>query len=495
VAAGAAVLGSLAAAGPATAGTVSQTFDQPGEDYFIVPEGVSAITVHAIGEHGGSVTRGDGSLVGGGWGGDVTGKVAVFPGATYWVQVGWGASRGGAGTYPGGNGGGASSFSTCSLETFDCEGYGSVPELSRLIVAGGGGGAAGGYAGNFGRGGNAGLAGFQSEQAQYDPVFSTGGDPGGESWAGAGGDGRFEAGSAGSLAYGGWAGGGATAYAGGGGGGAGWYGGGGGGGSSYEVPIGGGGGGGGSNHYDATAREVHVKTATTILPQVELSWRDDAAPAVSIDAPAHDGLTVEAQPTLTGTAGTAEGDRSVVDVAVYAGSSATGAEPVQTHPLTPAGGRWSVQLSRLAPGTYTVVATQRDWADNVGSRTLTFHVGDLTPAPTPKPQPSPAPQTPAAPAPAAQPRPAVVRIATTHARVIRSTLSLRLRCTGPSGQRCRGRLTLRAVIGKRAVPVAFAPYTIAAGQAKTVRLRLHASTLPRRVTAMAAGTSRTIAIR
>jgi hypothetical protein len=383
-AAAAALLGSLALAGTASAGTVTQTFDQHGEYPFVVPDGISAVQVHAIGQQGGAGLRSDHSLVAGGWGGDVSGTVAVVSGDTYWVQVAWGASPVGFGAYPGGPGGGASSFSVCSLAESECKAYG-ISYRSRLIVAGGGGGAAGGHPNKFGRGGNAGAPGTASERAPRGPLPATaGGAPGTETATGAGGKGLFATGTGGGPTVGGFPGGGENAYAGGGGGGAGWFGGGGGGASGYDIPIGGGGGGGGSNHADRGVRAAVIKTATTSEAKVELTWSDDVAPALSIDD-----LTVSAQPMLSGTAGTAIGDRSIVDVDVYAGSSATDAEPVQQHTVKKDGDRWSVQLSRLAPGTYTAVATQRDWANNAGSQARTFHVDGPTRTPSPAPQPTP----------------------------------------------------------------------------------------------------------
>ena len=66
-------------AGASAPDTVSLKFDQRGEHEFVVPDGVSSVSVHAIGERGGPGRRSDGSLIAGGLGGDVSGTVLVTP--------------------------------------------------------------------------------------------------------------------------------------------------------------------------------------------------------------------------------------------------------------------------------------------------------------------------------------------------------------------------------------------------------------------------------
>lgn len=72
---------------------------------------------------------------------------------------------------------------------------------------------------------------------------------------------------------------------------------------------------------------------------------------------------------------------------------------------------------------------------------------------------------------------------------------MRLTCTGPLGQRCRGRLTLTAKAGKRTITLGSARYTVLAGHAKTVRIRIRVAKLPRRVTVKTASAHRTITVR
>ena len=85
--------------------------------------------------------------------------------------------------------------------------------------------------------------------------------------------------------------------------------------------------------------------------------------------------------------------------------------------------------------------------------------------------------------------PAAIRIATTRARIVRGTLSVRIKCTGLAGQRCSGRMMLTAKAGKRTVTLGSAPYTLTAGRASTVRVPIRPRALrrplPRSVTVRA----------
>jgi hypothetical protein len=498
----AAALASLLLAGPASAAdTVSQTFDQAGAHPFKVPAGITSVHVHAIGEQGGAGKRTDGTTIAGGWGGDVSGGIAVKPSRTYWVEVGVGGSLGGPGPYRGGNGGGASTFRACEPGADRCDGFPDT-DRSRLIVAAGGGGTAGGNPNNYGRGGDAGHSGGQGEADQYSHDRSIGGNPGTETGTGIGGYGLFSAGSGGAFGFGGGGGSssgtqGGGAYAGGGGGGGGWFGGGGGGTSAYQIPVGGGGGGGGSNHVNPNVGEPVITTATIAAPKVELSWWDNVAPKLTVDAPAED----TAELTLHGTAGLEMGDRSTVDIDVFAVNPNTLVRQLTVK--RDASGAWSARLTGLAPGAYTAYVRQDDWAQNFGSRTVDFRVAAPTPAPTPQSAPAtqPAIQTTTTPAPTSTPqlKPAIaapaIRIVTKRAHLARHVLSVRLMCTGPAGQRCHGRLTLTAKAGRRTIALGSAPYSITAGKAKTVRIRTRAGKLPRRVTVKTATTHRTITIR
>jgi hypothetical protein len=106
---------------------------------------------------------------------------------------------------------------------------------------------------------------------------------------------------------------------------------------------------------------------------------DTSAPAVSINSLATP--TKNVTPTLTGGAGTGNGDQPSVTVTVYEGSSAAG-KVVASETVTPLAAAWSFTPAKaLAQGTYTAQATQEDKAGNLGKSTaMTFTVDTSTPA-------------------------------------------------------------------------------------------------------------------
>jgi hypothetical protein len=104
---------------------------------------------------------------------------------------------------------------------------------------------------------------------------------------------------------------------------------------------------------------------------------DTQPPAVTVTAPIDGSTTGDATPPITGTAGTAGGDSSSVNVTLTSGGTVVHL----TAPLA-GDGSWSVApATPLAPGTYTVEVTQADQAGNVGeSASGTFTVvGDGPP--------------------------------------------------------------------------------------------------------------------
>ena len=227
---------------------------------FIVPEGVSSVSIEAWGAQGSSGGSGGGL---GGRGGYAGGSIHVSPGQVLYVCVGgqngwYNGGSGGGGSRPGGSGGGASYVSV-----------GRTSIAYAVIIAGGGGGG-GGVGQTAGPGGTGGSGGGTVAQA------GTSGGSGGRGATGGGGGGGGTGSSGGAEGSGsvsglpgmygaggnggdGWN----SSYSGsGGGGGGGYFGGGGGGGGSYvyygyESPYNfggsGGGGGGGSSFVDTTA--------------------------------------------------------------------------------------------------------------------------------------------------------------------------------------------------------------------------------------------------
>src|SRR3954451_10097806 len=120
---------------------------------------------------------------------------------------------------------------------------------------------------------------------------------------------------------------------------------------------------------------------------------DTTAPAVRITSPFDHGATDDTTPVISGTAGNAPGDSFEVRVALRSGATV-----LQNLTAERAGTAWSVQTGTLAPGDYTLVASQSDDAGNAGtSPTITFTVNapppppdddtDTNPPPAEPPQP------------------------------------------------------------------------------------------------------------
>lgn len=234
---------------------------------YVVPEGVTSITVELRGAQGGS----SGSAVGG-TGAVITATLAVTPGESIQINVGGSGNSGGwnGGARGGSGGGGATdirrpAFSTTSSCAFDL----SCALADRVLVAGAGGGAAtftvnsNVYSVNGGSAALVGSAGTFVNWTNSDNVRPTGdftraGQGGTASAGGLEGNGSqtggetAQAGILGQGGYGGFSGSGIT----GGGGGGGYYGGGGGGQSTSNgssiAPNGIAGGGGGSSFLTGT---------------------------------------------------------------------------------------------------------------------------------------------------------------------------------------------------------------------------------------------------
>jgi hypothetical protein len=236
---------------PVTPG--SQAFAYTGAaQSFVVPAGVTQVTVDVRGASGGN-TGGPGGL-----GGRVQAAIGVAAGETLTVSVG---GRGILGP-------GSSAFNGGAASTGDGGGGGGASDVSRggtrLAVAGGGGGggrpgaaaggAGGGLTGGDGTagGGGAGRGGTQVAGGAGGAANSTG-----------------TAGAAGGSGSGG-TGGNRTGRYGGGGGGGGYFGGGGGGSGS---PGGGGGGGGGSSYtVPGASAVVHTQGSNSGHGQVTITW-------------------------------------------------------------------------------------------------------------------------------------------------------------------------------------------------------------------------------
>jgi len=104
---------------------------------------------------------------------------------------------------------------------------------------------------------------------------------------------------------------------------------------------------------------------------------DKTAPTVRITSPFDHGATDDTTPVISGTAGNAPGDAFAVRVTLRSGATV-----LQNLTAERAGTAWSVQTGALAPGDYTLTASQGDDAGNVGtSPTITFTVNAPPPPP------------------------------------------------------------------------------------------------------------------
>jgi hypothetical protein len=107
---------------------------------------------------------------------------------------------------------------------------------------------------------------------------------------------------------------------------------------------------------------------------------DAQAPQVTLASPANGSATASLSPTLSGSAGSAEGDLPTIAIHVYEGST-TASAPVETVTAQASGGSWSAAVGALIPGTYTAQAEQSDDVGNEGrSGAVTFTVTQLTAA-------------------------------------------------------------------------------------------------------------------
>jgi hypothetical protein len=109
---------------------------------------------------------------------------------------------------------------------------------------------------------------------------------------------------------------------------------------------------------------------------------DTTAPAPTISSPAAGASYFTGAIPVSGSAGTAPGDRDGVLVDVFAGADRT-APPIESVETAASGGGWSGALAGLAPGAYTLQAQQADAAGNVGTSAAVGITVLVTPPPPP----------------------------------------------------------------------------------------------------------------
>jgi hypothetical protein len=334
LAVGGALIAGCIAAGPAQAKT--DVYDEVAtESTFVVPAGVHELSFVAIGGSGGDAQDGEG-----GAGAEVSGRLAVTPGQTLYIEVGengedladGGGQVFGGGAAGGGGGGGASDIRTAPYA------LGLSPD-PRLLVAGGGGGA--GASGNE-TGGNGGDAETVGGGATY---FGGGAGTQVAGGAGASGCGSSSAGNGG-LGSGGEGGDAGEVTGPGGGGGGGYYGGGGGGGS---CELGSSGGGGGSSLVPPLA--LSTLASPSASPLIEITWYPP--PTVAFVAPAN-GATYAQGQAISANYSCQPGAGATLQSCV--GSVASGA---------------SIDTSTVGPHTFTVDAEDKSKGRTTQSVTYT----------------------------------------------------------------------------------------------------------------------------
>lgn len=253
--------------------TGGTSFTSSGNTNYVVPAGVTEITVKLWGGGGGGSGSGWTALGGdGGGGGYASSVLSVTPGETLTVSVGGGGAGGNSngsanGQGRGGAGGGYSSILRSTTHLIIAPGGGGGGGGNREVAGsnGGAGGGATGIAGSAngattGGGGGTSSAGGAAGGGNGGAGTSlTGGAGGGEASGGGGGPaGSFNGGGKGGSVYNFFG----TATAGGGGGGGGYYGGGGGGNNSTSA-RGGSGGGGGSSYLTGASQTTTAGSGAT----------------------------------------------------------------------------------------------------------------------------------------------------------------------------------------------------------------------------------------
>ena len=270
------------AGGVGSGTTTTTTYNTAGSSNYIVPGGVTSVTIKAWGGGGGGGNGSGGAGTGGagGGGGYAKAVITVTPAETLTVTVGSGGS-GGSGSSGGGNGGGFSAVQRSGTYLIQAGGGGggggSVGNGSGDGGAGGAGGGSSGIIGTVGEGSSAGGAGGPGTSSAGGAGSSagTGGTAGAAGVANAGGNGAgsdaatcndamegSDTGGNGGQGAGGKGGNDTTSCSNGGGGGGGRFGG-GGGGSTTTNNRGGGGGGGGSDLVTGTSTVETAGSGTT----------------------------------------------------------------------------------------------------------------------------------------------------------------------------------------------------------------------------------------
>jgi hypothetical protein len=429
------------------------TFTSEGmERTWVVPSGVVAVRVEAVGGSGGSgYTDTFPSGAPGGAGARVRASLPVTPGQTFYIRVGGvggssidGAAFNGGGTggqYSAG-GGGATDIRTISASVDPVDSLNS-----RILVAAGGGG--GGGQSELGAGGAAGMPGSPGGDGEGDSAPGKGGAPGSAAAGGAGG-----AGGSGSAGYGGSGGDGslgeggssnANFTGGGGGGGGGLYGGGAGGtGGRSEYGINGPGGGGGGGSSLVPAGGTFEIAGLDEAPQLTLTYVYKAK--ISL------GNAIVLGPDRVALSGIVDANDG--EVSVYFEYGPTEQLGVKTPASEPASYILAnAELTGLKPGTtyfYRLVVKTDYGEERSGIRSFTL------------------PKVPGGGA-ATTDKPQLRLLSVAKKRDAKGRAVIRLKCRGE--RRCEGRLNLTWPGGKSSKK----RVRVAGGKSRVVRIKVPAS--------------------
>jgi peptidoglycan/xylan/chitin deacetylase (PgdA/CDA1 family) len=133
--------------------------------------------------------------------------------------------------------------------------------------------------------------------------------------------------------------------------------------------------------YTIQARQSQAGQQGVSAPIIVSVNGDKVVPEVSITGPTADATVTTLSPSISGTAGTAAGDETTVEVKIYAGAAASGSLVQTLTANVTAAGAWSVDASLPSDGTYTAVASQGDSSGNSGSSApVTFNVDTTAPS-------------------------------------------------------------------------------------------------------------------
>ena len=137
--------------------------------------------------------------------------------------------------------------------------------------------------------------------------------------------------------------------------------------------------------YTAQATQTNMVHETGASAPVTFTV-DTTPPQVSLTSPTDGSSTSGESQLVSGYAGIADGDSSAVTIQLFADATGGAQGPKEALVVPVSNGRWSASFGGLSPGTYVVLAEQRDRAGNTGSSpSVSFTVTAPSPAPFPPP--------------------------------------------------------------------------------------------------------------